>query len=124
MTTEHGQSAFIDAANGLELVIVTHDVEIMKFYSDTLTNYELAQAAFKENVDYWLDGDGVDIKTTRADTTSNYIIWGLDHPEEKNVILYGVKNGRMVGLDLMKNNEWDMNLGRARTLLQRIFNSK
>jgi hypothetical protein len=120
---EHGQHAFMDTANGLELVIVAHDVRIMKFYSDTLTNFELAKFAFIKDVDHWVDGDETEIKQTLEDTTANYLIWGLQQPEEKSVILYGAKGGKIIGLNLMKTTEEKMDKDRARVLLYKIFTS-
>ena len=119
---EHGQHAFMDTANGLQLVIVAHDARIMHFYSDTLTSYELAYTAYDRDIDHWVDI--AEPKQKGEDTTGNYIIRGLNNPEENEVILYGAKNGKIIGLHLMKTTEEKMDKDRARVLLYKIFTDK
>ena len=116
---EHGHHAYRDTANGLELVIAVHDANIMKFYSDTLTNYQLALNAYENDIDHWVDE--VEPQQALENTNANYIIRGLNNPEENSVILYGAKNGKIIGLSLMKTTDENIDADYARNLLYKVF---
>ena len=117
---EHGHHAYIDTTNGFELVIAVHDANIMKFYSDTLTSYQLAISAYENDVDHWVND--VEPKQTLENTNADYIIRGSQHPEEKQMILYGAKNGKIIGLYLLKTTEGNnIDKDYARVLLYKIF---
>lgn len=119
---EHGQHAYRDTTAGLQLTIAVHDARIMKFYSDKLTNYQLAISAYENDIDHWVDI--AEPKQKDEDTTGNYIIRGLNNPEENAVILYGAKDGKIIGLHLMKTSEGNMDMEYARGLLHKIFTVK
>ncbi len=120
---EGGQYGFKDSAKGLGLMISVRDPKKMEFYNDSLKGFELAKAFYKWDTDYWSDAEGIEIKKLYEDTTNNYIIWVLEHPREKNVILYGVREGKIVGLTLIKYEEGNIDEDYARVLLYKIYGS-
>jgi hypothetical protein len=122
--SEGGQYGFKDSLNSLGLTISVREAKKMEFYNDSLTNFELAKTFYKWDADYWSDAEGIKVKKLQDDTTNNSIIWVMEHPQEKNVILYGVKESKLVGLTLIKYTEGNIDEDSARILLYKIFNNK
>lgn len=102
---ESDQHSLLNENIRVNIGISARDPKPFEFYHNGLDGYDLVNAYYDWDSKYWSTGQNVTIDKIVADTLNKIIIWSLLTPQGENVLLFGLKSGKLISVSLNNSDE-------------------
>jgi hypothetical protein len=118
------QHGFKEQETGRTIAIAVSDPDKMKFYNKGMKQADLVEAYYNWDSDYWKHAPGVAVEKLATDAVQHTILWKIKVRTGENIILFGIKAGRLVSINL-NNSDAATRLDdtAAKRFLEKILNS-
>lgn len=104
---ESAQYGFVENESKLNISLSVRDPKEMEFYFDTLSNCGIVESYYNWESDYWTTEHKVKIQKLNQDSNNNFIVWYLAIPQGENIILFGLKENRLISIHLNNSNDYN-----------------
>ncbi len=118
------QHGFKEQGTGRTIAIAVSDPGKMEFYNKRMKQAALVEAYYKWDSDYWKNAPGVAVERLGTDTAKHTVLWKIRVRTGENILLFGMKAGRLVSINL-NNSDVATRLddAAAKRFLEKILNS-
>jgi hypothetical protein len=119
---ESGQYGFLERESNINIAISVRKPEKMEFYKSELKGFDLIQAFYKWDSEYWAKDTNYKVSKMSEDRLNYFIVWSIKIPQGENIFLFGLKSDKIINISLNRSSgKKKMNDAEAINFLKNIY---